>query len=276
MKRIFITISLMFLLFTFGSFIKKSVSWVAIGDSITYLNDHLDETGNRVTKGYMSRVKGALPEINFINQGHNGWTSTGIANEIEKLGLLKADVYSVFLGTNDWWSGIPKGNLSDYQMNTGNKTLYGSFRIIINKLKVLNPEAKIILITPMQRTDFVYLTDKKNNAWGSYKDKNGQSLESFANAIIEIGKKESITVVDLFHNKKMAVRNLVAYKRLRDPLTGAYKNYSYPDYTKIPFSPSDEYPYPESAIKMTYDGLHPSDEGYKVISKELLKVLKKL
>jgi hypothetical protein len=57
MKQSFITISLMILLVTFGSFKKKPVSWVAIGDSITYLNDHLDETGNRVTKGYMTRVK---------------------------------------------------------------------------------------------------------------------------------------------------------------------------------------------------------------------------
>ena len=30
--------------------------WTAIGDSITYLNDHLDETGNRVTSGYLTRV----------------------------------------------------------------------------------------------------------------------------------------------------------------------------------------------------------------------------
>jgi hypothetical protein len=28
----------------------KKITWVAIGDSITYLNDHPDETGNRVKK----------------------------------------------------------------------------------------------------------------------------------------------------------------------------------------------------------------------------------
>ncbi len=39
-----------------SSFTEKEVTWVAIGDSITYLNDHLDETGNRVTKGYLTRV----------------------------------------------------------------------------------------------------------------------------------------------------------------------------------------------------------------------------
>lgn len=256
------------------SFKRKEVTWVAIGDSITYLNDHLDETGNRVTKGYMTRVKEAIPEISFVNQGHNGWTSSGIAKEIDHLGLTKADIYSVFLGTNDWWSGIPIGTFSDYERNTGNSSIYGSFKIITDKIKKLNPDAKIVFITPMQRTDFVYLTDKNNNAWGCYKPKNGQSLESVANAILDIGKREGIKVLDLYHQKKMHVKDLVAFKRLKDSSTGLYKNYTYPEYINIPFSPNDEYPYPQEAIKVTYDGLHPSDKGYQIIAKELVKVLK--
>lgn len=87
------------------SFTPKKVTWVAIGDSITYLNDHPNETGNRITKGYMTRIVEQLPNWSFINQGHNGWTSVRTAEQIEKLGLVKADVYSIFLGTNDWWQG---------------------------------------------------------------------------------------------------------------------------------------------------------------------------
>ncbi|HCC52858.1 MAG TPA: SGNH/GDSL hydrolase family protein, partial [Porphyromonadaceae bacterium] len=34
----------------------RKIKWVAIGDSITYLNDHADETGHRVKKGYLTRV----------------------------------------------------------------------------------------------------------------------------------------------------------------------------------------------------------------------------
>src|SRR4051812_39053341 len=142
-----------------SSFSSKNLTWVAIGDSITYLNEHSDETGNRITKGYMTRLVEKLPNVKYINQGHNGWTSGGIANDIDKLGLVKADVYSVFLGTNDWWQGRPVGTLQDYQNSTGNYTVYGSFRIIIDKLRSLNKEAKIILITPMQRADFVYIND---------------------------------------------------------------------------------------------------------------------
>jgi lysophospholipase L1-like esterase len=44
----------------------------------------------------------------------------------------------------------------------------------------------------------------------------------------------------------------------------------------VPFNPeTDEYPYPVEAIDMTYDGLHPSDKGYEVIARMLVKILKR-
>ncbi|MEP7279139.1 MAG: SGNH/GDSL hydrolase family protein, partial [Bacteroidota bacterium] len=243
MKKVFV---LSIVLLALSSFlVPRTLVWVAIGDSITYLNEHTDETGKRVNKGYMTRVKEKLSGIEYVNQGHNGWTSGGIAASIEKLGLVKADVYSVFLGTNDWWQGRPVGSISDYKDNTGNATVYGSFRIIINKLRSLNPDAKIILITPMQRADFVYINDMKNNAYGSYKPKNGQTLQEFATAITAIGKYEHFELVDLYNKRGMGIAQLVKYKRLKDPKTGAYKNYPYPDFINIPFNPvTDEYPYP--------------------------------
>lgn len=258
------------------SFTHKEISWVAIGDSITYLNDHPNETGNRISKGYMTMVTEKLPYIHYTNKGYNGWTSGGIAESIDKLGLTKADVYSIFLGTNDWWQGRPIGTIDDYKNNTGNNTIYGSFRIIIDKLHSLNKEAKIILITPMQRGDFVYINGFTNNAYGSYKEKNGQMLSQVADAVINIAKQEQIHVIDLYNKSGITLKNMVKYKRLKDPQTGVYKNYTYPDYINIPFDPkADEYPYPKDAIDMTYDGLHPSDKGYEVISKMLVKVMKK-
>jgi lysophospholipase L1-like esterase len=256
---------------------QKQVTWVAIGDSITYLNDHPGETGNRVTKGYLTRVKEQLPYLNFINQGHNGWTTVGIAKAIEKLGLVKADVYTVFLGTNDWWAGLPTGTLNDYINNTGVGTTSGAYRVIINKLRSLNSNAKIVLITPMQRNDFVYIADAHNNAYGSYKDKNGQWLEGFAKAVDSIGRYEKFQVVDLYHNPSLSVNKLVKFKRLKDPAGIGYINYKYPKSATIPFDPSkDEYPYPLEAMNLTYDGLHPSDIGNSIIAKSIVKTFKRL
>lgn len=274
LKRNLLLLSLLLLL---GSFQPKHITWVAIGDSITYLNDHLDETGNRVTKGYMSRVVEKMPDITFINQGHNGWTAVNIAKEFDNLGVTKADIYTIFLGTNDWWSGLQLGTWEDYQNNTGNQTVNGSFRIIIDKLRTLNATAKIILITPMQRGDFVYVNDFKNNAWGSYKEKNGQQLEQFADAVVNIGNKEGFPVIDLYHNRQLKVSKLVNFKRVKNPVTGGYENYTYPAYMDVPFNPeTDEYPYPKGAIQMTFDGLHPSDKGNALIADKLVKAFKKI
>jgi lysophospholipase L1-like esterase len=255
-----------------SSFSIPKITWVAIGDSITFLNDHLDQTGNRVKMGYMSIVARKIPNITYVNQGHNGWTSGRIAENIEKLNIIKADVYTVFLGTNDWGAGRKVGAIEDYKNNTKNTTVFSSFRIIMNKLRELNPQAKIILITPMQRTDFVYINDMKNNMHGSYKDRFGQSLEQFAKAVIEIGRYEQVPVIDLFHNPEMSIEKLVKFKRLKDDSTGKYKNYSYPHYIQIPFNPeTDQYPYPAESSKITYDGLHPSDKGNGLIANKLVK-----
>src|SRR5450631_400768 len=258
------------------AFAPAPITWTAIGDSITYLNDHLDETGNRVTGGYMTKVAAQYPNIKYINQGHNGWTTVGIAKEIDNLGLTKTDVYSVFLGTNDWWSGLHLGSMNDYINNTGLKTTYGAYRIIINKILNLNPAARVILITPMQRGDFVYLFDARNNAHGSYKSKNSQDLSQFANAVKEIGNYEHFEVVDLYYNSGITVKNVVQFKKLKDSATGVYRNIQYPDYIGMLFNPGkDEYPYPIDAMGYTYDGLHPSDEGYQVIADMIIDIFKK-
>jgi lysophospholipase L1-like esterase len=252
------------------------VTWIAIGDSITYLNEHHNETGNRISKGYLTLVSEQVSDLKYVNKGYNGWTAVRIAREIGTLDLGRAEVYTVFLGTNDWWHGQPLGTLDDYKKNSGNNTFFGAYRTIIDKIKSLNKEARIILITPMQRGDFVYIADMTNNAHGSYRERAGQTLEQFANAVVTIASSEGLNVVDLFHNSRMTLENMVKFKRLKDPATGQYKNFPYPDYVNIPFDPeADDYPYPPEAINMTYDGLHPSDQGYEEIARMLVSVIKK-
>ena len=272
MRTVFLYALIVFVCCSFG---QKQRTWLALGDSITYLNEHPDETANRITKGYMTRVTEKRPHIHYLNQGHNGWTAVRIAEQIEKLGLETADYYTVFLGTNDWWAGLPLGSTADYAQNSGPGTTSGAFRVITDKLRSLNPNAEIIFITPMQRSDFVYINNYENNAWGSYKpNKRGQTLEAFADTIRAIGEHEGFKVVDLYHHRRLTLQKLVKFKWLKDTSTGEYRKYRYPAYAEVPFNPdTDAYPYPDEAIAMTYDGLHPSDQGYRIIAKELLKVL---
>lgn len=270
--RFLIVSALLFLV----SFKQPGTTWTAIGDSITYLNDHLDETGDRVKKGYMTRVAEKVPGLKYINQGHNGWTAVRIAREIDKLGLIKTDIYSILLGTNDWWGGIPLGSIDDYKNSTGLNTVCGAYRLIINKIRSLNPNAEIILITPLQRGDFVYIADYHNHATGSYETKNGQQLATFAAAVNDIAAYEHFKVVDLYNHSGININNVVKFKRLKDTLSKQYKTYKYPDYKGIPFNPADDYPYPVQAINYTYDGLHPSDKGNEKIARMLAeKIMEK-
>lgn len=254
----------------------NELKWAAIGDSITYMNDHPEASKNRISKGYMTDVIEQLPYVHFTNHGYPGWTAKSMADNINNIGLEKADIYSVFLGTNDWWTALPIGTFSDYQNNTGNQTVYGSYRTIINKLHSLNDGAVIILMTPLQRTDYVDLNNPSVFIPGGYAPKNGVFLSQYADAIRAIAKAEHFQLVDLYYKSGITVKNAVHFRRLRDPQTGKYKNYTYPDYTTIPYHPAtDDYPYPVDAMNMVYDGLHPSDKGHAIIAKMLVRIMKK-
>src|SRR5580704_3800493 len=110
MKKTFFCVLLPLLLTAFA---HRPVNWVAIGDSITYLNDHPDETRNRLTKGYLTDVTERLPYLHYLNQGRNGWTIQRFAARIDSLDIPAGDVYTVFLGTNDWWHGVRVGSWDD-------------------------------------------------------------------------------------------------------------------------------------------------------------------
>jgi lysophospholipase L1-like esterase len=254
----------------------KDVTWMAIGDSITYLNGRPGLTKNRISKGYMDDVVEKLPYVKFVNNGHPGWTAKSIADNINNLNLVKSDIYSVFLGTNDWWTCLPVGTFSDYENNTGNKTVFGSYRTIIDKIRSLNSDAMIILITPLHRTDYVDLNNPSIFIHGDYKANNDSVYFSqYADAIKIIAKAENCKLVDLFYKSGITTKNAVKYRRLRDPETNEYRNYSYPEYTTIPYHPAnDTYPYPPEAMGWVYDGLHPSDAGMNRIADMLVKVMK--
>jgi len=276
MKKFAVLLALAGLLAAFAP--QKQKSWMAIGDSITFLNDKPQLTKNRITKGYMDRVVEKLPYVHFANKGFSGWTIKAIADNINNLGLEKADFYSVFLGTNDWWTNLPVGTYDDYKNATGNATAYGSYRTVIDKIKSLNDHAVIILITPFQRADYVDINNIHSFIHGSYSpDNQGIMLSAYADAIKDIAQQNHFELVDLYYKSGATVANAVNYKRLIDTKTGEYKNFKYPDYKDIPFNPDDktDYPYPIDAMNWCYDGLHPSDKGHQRIADMLVKVMKK-
>lgn len=201
-----------------------------LGDSIT---EGMGTTDSSKTYHQLIKEKYALKEA--YNYGVSG---TRIARQvvpsIEKTihdltFELRADVMNrnadavvVFGGTNDFGHGdAPFGEIGSEDVYT----FCGAVNSLCKKLKRDFPDAKIIFMTPLHRLSEEELSfpDSKN-------------LACYVDAIVEICKKNEISVIDLFRIN--------------------------------PLDPKDEDVIP--------DGLHPNDKGHAiladVVAKELLKM----
>lgn len=246
--------------------------WCAIGDSFTYLDSHLDETGYRLKKGYLTRTMEKLRyPAELINIGINGSSTTDWLEQE----LVCADVYTVLLGTNDWFSAhTPLGTKEEYC--AGRKgSILGNLRVLIEHIRILNKTAPIIVMNPVERGDFVYIADHTNHAHGSYAPENGLWLSEVAKAIYEVVSGDNIYTLDLHNKAGFTPENAVHFKRVRK--AGKIVDLPYPEYTAVPYHPQeDPYPYPEEAVNMTYDGLHPSDKGCEKIAELLAERLNEI
>lgn len=242
---------------------QNPISWCAIGDSFTYLDSHLNETGHRLHKGYLTRTLEQLPEgVRLINLGINGSaTSDWLAPE-----LPAANFYTILLGTNDWFSRhTPLGTEADFQ-NGVSGTILGNLRILIECIRSVSPDAPVFVLNPVERGEFVYLFDPENHAHGSDRPENGLWLKDVAMAIFTCVRGRNIIPIDLHTLCGFTPENAVRFKRVIK--SGEIRDLPYEEYRDLPeFNPAaDPYPYPEEAVLMTYDGLHPSDEGSQIIA----------
>lgn len=245
-------------------------AWCAIGDSFTYLNDHLDETNHYVKRGYLTRINDKLPALTLHNIGVNGSTT----RDWLELPLPLAEVYTVLLGTNDWHQGIPMGTTEDF-LSAAKGTILGNLGDLVKRIYAVNAQAKVLLCTPIARTDFIYLFDPYNNAQGSYAPEHGQNLADVAHGICAACAAASLPCINLFDTSGVTPENAVKFKQVRT--AQGVRDLPYPDYVGLPFDPaSDPYPYPPEAHALTYDGLHPTDEGNEILATLIADALKKL
>lgn len=237
----------------------KTINWCAIGDSFTYLNDHMDETGYRASVGYMTSTCSHFKNLTVNNIGMNGSTT----NDWLAVELPQADVYTILLGTNDWHCGVPLGSDADFKAKTRG-TILGNLAVILSHIREVSPQAEIVVMNPVERGDFVYILDPLNNAHGSYAEDQGQWLRDISDGIYQTCLDNGIHAVNLHDLCGFTPENVVKFKRVRT--AEGYRNLPYPEYVGRPIDfEKDEYPYPPEAANLTYDGLHPSDLGNRVI-----------
>jgi len=164
--------------------------WCSLGTSITWYNDNVSAAEGRFTTGYQTYVMKTLRFTGFVNRGVNGGC---LADQLGH--VANANYYTIEHGVNDWAHSTPVGTLYDYQNNTANGTFCANYRLLINEIRSINPDATIILCTPRRAFGFNgYLPAH----W--YLPKNGTKLEDYVKAIREIAAAEGFVVADFFKN----------------------------------------------------------------------------
>ena len=164
--------------------ILRYKKWVVIGDSIS------DVTLGHTPKHYQEIIS-EKTGCTLFNWGGNG---TGYFKEFNGVSYIynrineipeDADLITIFAGTND---NLNVGNYGD----TGFTSFYGAVDKTVSAIKEKFPLVPLGLITPLPRT-VNDLTNAKN--------------KNYSDVIIEIGKKYSVPVFDMYANCGFNVNN---------------------------------------------------------------------
>ena len=165
-------------------------NWLAIGDGITSANQYQ----NIVAKA--CKIKKVTTDA-APNQ------RLGImADRLTKESLAGIELVTIFGGTDDYGTNKLIGAKED--VKTVDK-FYGNIRKVIDKIQSLNPNVKIVFITPLKRGKF------GNQPVYPAANKAGNKLEQYVQAIKYVCGQNSIQVIDLFNNSGINETNLTQY-----------------------------------------------------------------
>lgn len=100
--------------------------------------------------------------------------------------LASADYVSIMLGTNDY--GFAR-ELGTFAAAPSEKSVYGSIKLVLNRIFEINPTVKVMLITPVERYDANYGMTKPNGK--------GYTLADVVKAVKTVGERYGVTVADI-------------------------------------------------------------------------------
>ena len=216
MKKLLNTLAILFLCITLQAqtmhpWQGKKVGY--IGDSITDPNCLTD------VRKYWDFLQEWLQITPYV-YGISGREWNDVTRQVEQLNAehgQDVDAILVFLGTNDFNSGVPIGEWyteTDEQVwaATGqpkelvtrkhrtpvfsNDTFKGRINIGIQRMKQLYPDKQIILLTPLHRA-YAIFGNSNVQPDERYQNKGGEYLDAYVDAIKEAGNVWSVPVIDL-------------------------------------------------------------------------------
>jgi len=185
--------------------------------------------------GYPSLLEkhlGVIIKGNFAVGGQGIFEQKEIILQQEFKGI---DLVILSVGVNDFSSGKPIGIIPPSTETEHDNTFIGAYCTALDHIFQCNPKIKAVLMTPLHRNTL----HRTGNVPKSAIDTkiNGNVLEDFSNAIIEIGRFYSCPVADMYANSGLNRFNLKDF---------------------------------------TFEGVHPTNEGYEFIIGSLFDALQKV
>lgn len=208
------------------------------GKSWAVIGDSITHKNYRSNLNYHDYVSEMVEGMTIFNYGLSG---TGFFNRFSAYENItqSPDIITVLLGTNDWNNNGSNNKQLGNLTDTGTDTISGCISTLMLGLLTKFPTKIIAMMTPIPRIA----------SWGSNATSNSQgyTLEDLANRICELSRHYSVPCLDLYHES-----NLPVYI----PAGNAY-------YFTAPGHASP-------------DGLHPNDEGQKVMANKIKSFLEAL
>lgn len=161
---------------------NKFYTWNSIGDSITNAGKYQEYA-----------IKNANI-LSYNNYGYSGYTATIKSSDDTTSVALKssdfkvANIYTVFLGTNDFSRNCSIGSMSDTAGQVG--SFIGGLKQILVDIYAKNKEAIIIFISPLKRNNAQYSWTSTNSA--------GHKLSDYRDAIKNFCEHYSLGFIDLY------------------------------------------------------------------------------
>jgi len=259
MKKRLLYLLLMMFVYT-SSFSQVVFTHPWQGKRVAYLGDSITDPNNDGSRlkywNYLQDWLGITPFVYGVS-GHQ-WNA--IPSQAEKLKAEHGadfDAIMIFMGTNDFNSGVPIGEWyteNEEQVLAGihetkhlvkrmrqhfcmtDSTYKGCINIALDKIKRMYPDKQMVLLTPIHRAGF-YANEKNWQPTEDYRNKCGEYLKSYIDAVKEAGNIWSVPVIDL------------------NALSGLYPMMD--EQTQY-FHDSDR------------DRLHPNDKGHERIARTLM------
>lgn len=208
--------------------VLKGKKWAAIGDSITALTGR----SNHNYHYYLAQLVGGMTIYNYGISGTGFFNRSDVASKIVETDI---DFISVFLGTNDWGNQTAENQKAlGIFGDTGTTTISGCINTTLTGLLNKFPLIPLIIFTPLPRGDNYGLNAPDN----SY----GYNLKDLVDLLHQYATHFSLPIFDLYSSSTLYPWNSSANDYYFKPPAGS--------------------PYPP-----TGDGLHPNDEGHKVLAR---------